>query len=176
MQREGHTFFTATPTNCAKRLPRHPLPVIREGAGGKLVPGTRVTVALGVGETVAGHRLGALEVGSPPSLMHPCIHPPAHWTCLALTMGETAFSLTPAVVPLPLRPSLPLRLPLLCTGGPAAGPGSHVPPRALRSGRRYGLVGPNGKGKSTLLNLLNTREIPVPANMHVLLVSQEQEV
>ncbi len=37
-------------------------------------------------------------------------------------------------------------------------------------GRRYGLVGPNGKGKSTLLRLMARRQIPVPEGIDVLLV------
>ncbi|CAL5025130.1 unnamed protein product [Urochloa decumbens] len=40
-------------------------------------------------------------------------------------------------------------------------------------GRRYSLVGPNGKGKSTLLKLLNWRKLPVPRNTRVMLVVQE---
>ena len=42
-----------------------------------------------------------------------------------------------------------------------------------RQGRRYGLVGPNGRGKSTLLKLLARRQIPVPGDVDVLLVEQE---
>jgi ATP-binding cassette subfamily F protein 1 len=41
------------------------------------------------------------------------------------------------------------------------------------AGRRYGLVGPNGKGKSTLLKLLGWRKIPVPEYIDVLMVEQE---
>lgn len=40
-------------------------------------------------------------------------------------------------------------------------------------GRRYGLVGPNGKGKTTLMKLLATQQLPVPDSMDVLLVEQE---
>eukprot|EP00271_Cylindrocystis_brebissonii_P000806 TRINITY_DN1099_c1_g3_i1.p1 TRINITY_DN1099_c1_g3~~TRINITY_DN1099_c1_g3_i1.p1 ORF type:complete len:867 (+),score=254.64 TRINITY_DN1099_c1_g3_i1:165-2765(+) len=40
-------------------------------------------------------------------------------------------------------------------------------------GRRYGLVGPNGKGKSTIMKLLARRALPVPKNIDVLLVEQE---
>ena len=43
---------------------------------------------------------------------------------------------------------------------------------AITAGRRYGLVGPNGKGKSTLLRLLARRQIPVPEGLDVLLVEQ----
>ncbi|GIL68036.1 hypothetical protein Vafri_21320 [Volvox africanus] len=43
----------------------------------------------------------------------------------------------------------------------------------IAAGRRYGLVGPNGRGKSTLLRLMARRQIPVPLNIDVLLVEQE---
>ncbi|KAK3020547.1 hypothetical protein RJ639_047459 [Escallonia herrerae] len=43
----------------------------------------------------------------------------------------------------------------------------------ISHGKRYGLVGPNGMGKSTLLKLIAWRKIPVPRNIDVLLVEQE---
>lgn len=43
---------------------------------------------------------------------------------------------------------------------------------SVTAGRRYGLVGPNGKGKSTLLRLIARRQIPVPEALDVLLVEQ----
>ena len=39
-------------------------------------------------------------------------------------------------------------------------------------GRRYGLVGPNGMGKSTLLRMIARRQVPVPEGLDVLLVEQ----
>ena len=43
----------------------------------------------------------------------------------------------------------------------------------VANGRRYGLVGPNGKGKSTLLRMIARRQVPVPEGLDVLLVEQE---
>lgn len=40
----------------------------------------------------------------------------------------------------------------------------------LAAGSRYGLMGPNGRGKSTILRLLASRELPVQANLDLLLV------
>ena len=42
-------------------------------------------------------------------------------------------------------------------------------------GRRYGLLGPNGQGKSTLLNVIACRELAIPPNIDVLYVEQEIE-
>ncbi|CAM9657662.1 unnamed protein product, partial [Chrysoparadoxa australica] len=43
----------------------------------------------------------------------------------------------------------------------------------LAQGRKYGLLGPNGRGKSTLLRFLAARELPIPQGIDVLLVEQE---
>ncbi|OEU13209.1 P-loop containing nucleoside triphosphate hydrolase protein [Fragilariopsis cylindrus CCMP1102] len=43
----------------------------------------------------------------------------------------------------------------------------------LSRGRRYGLIGANGRGKSTLLRFLAARRLPVPSTMDILLVEQE---
>ena len=40
-------------------------------------------------------------------------------------------------------------------------------------GRKYGLVGPNGQGKTTLLKHIASRALPVPRAIDVLLVEQE---
>lgn len=43
----------------------------------------------------------------------------------------------------------------------------------LAYGRRYGLVGKNGIGKSTLLRALSKREVPIPTHISILHVEQE---
>mmetsp|Transcript_30519 Transcript_30519/g.32895 ORF Transcript_30519/g.32895 Transcript_30519/m.32895 type:complete len:773 (+) Transcript_30519:131-2449(+) len=43
----------------------------------------------------------------------------------------------------------------------------------LVQGRRYGLIGANGRGKSTLLRFLAARRLPVPSTLDILLVEQE---
>lgn len=43
----------------------------------------------------------------------------------------------------------------------------------LAHGRRYGLIGRNGVGKSTLLRHMAMRELPIPTNVSILYVEQE---
>jgi len=43
----------------------------------------------------------------------------------------------------------------------------------IASGRRYGLVGPNGHGKTTLLRHIQNRVLDIPPNIDVLLCEQE---
>lgn len=43
----------------------------------------------------------------------------------------------------------------------------------IASGRRYGLVGPNGHGKTTLLRHIQSRALDIPPNIDVLLCEQE---
>ncbi|KAI0791792.1 P-loop containing nucleoside triphosphate hydrolase protein [Abortiporus biennis] len=43
----------------------------------------------------------------------------------------------------------------------------------LAHGRRYGLIGRNGVGKSTLLRHIALREVPIPAHITILFVEQE---
>lgn len=43
----------------------------------------------------------------------------------------------------------------------------------IAAGRRYGLVGPNGHGKTTLLRHISTRAFAIPPNIDVLLCEQE---
>ncbi|CAK5264977.1 unnamed protein product [Mycena citricolor] len=43
----------------------------------------------------------------------------------------------------------------------------------LAYGRRYGLIGRNGVGKSTLLRHIAMREVPIPAHISILFVEQE---
>ena len=43
----------------------------------------------------------------------------------------------------------------------------------LAHGRRYGLIGRNGVGKSTLLRAMAFREVPIPTHISILMVEQE---
>ena len=43
----------------------------------------------------------------------------------------------------------------------------------MSTGRRYGLIGRNGVGKSTLLRNIALREVPIPTHISVLYVEQE---
>lgn len=63
-------------------------------------------------------------------------------------------------------------LPNLRGGGPDLLTNANL---TLARGRRYGLMGRNGCGKTTLLTFLATRQIPnaIPKNMNMLLVRQE---
>jgi len=45
----------------------------------------------------------------------------------------------------------------------------------LNYGRRYGLIGRNGSGKSTFLNCLGSRELPIPTHIDVYLLQEEVE-
>mmetsp|Transcript_46012 Transcript_46012/g.75065 ORF Transcript_46012/g.75065 Transcript_46012/m.75065 type:complete len:783 (-) Transcript_46012:1348-3696(-) len=45
---------------------------------------------------------------------------------------------------------------------------------SLAFGRRYGVVGRNGIGKSTLLRAISNREVAVPKNMQILYIEQEE--
>ncbi len=44
---------------------------------------------------------------------------------------------------------------------------------SLASGRRYGLIGRNGLGKTTLLKMLASRSLRVPVHISILHVEQE---
>lgn len=46
-------------------------------------------------------------------------------------------------------------------------------PFAITHGRRYGLVGPNGKGKSTLLKMIASKDLVLPPRVDFLYVEQE---
>jgi len=45
----------------------------------------------------------------------------------------------------------------------------------LNYGRRYGLIGSNGSGKSTILDAIAAREIPIPKRIDIFLLSEEAE-
>lgn len=45
----------------------------------------------------------------------------------------------------------------------------------LNYGRRYGLIGRNGSGKSTFLECLNAREVPIPEQIDIYHLSEEAE-
>lgn len=43
----------------------------------------------------------------------------------------------------------------------------------LACGRRYGLVGRNGLGKTTLLRLISSKQLKIPSHISILHVEQE---
>ena len=45
----------------------------------------------------------------------------------------------------------------------------------LAYGRRYGLIGRNGVGKSTLLRHIALRDVPIPPHITILFVEQEEK-
>lgn len=49
----------------------------------------------------------------------------------------------------------------------------HLPLQQIAHGRRYGLLGPNGMGKTTLLKHLAARKLPVSKSISMLYVEQE---
>ena len=46
-------------------------------------------------------------------------------------------------------------------------------PLTIAQGRHYGLVGPNGKGKSTLLKMIASGSLKIPPRIDALYVEQE---
>ena len=47
---------------------------------------------------------------------------------------------------------------------------------SLTFGRRYGLVGRNGLGKSTLLKMMSSRQLVLPSHLSILHVEQEVRI
>lgn len=49
----------------------------------------------------------------------------------------------------------------------------HDVPACMPGCRRYGLIGPNGCGKSCLLKALGARDLPIPEHIDVYLLDRE---